>query len=246
MHACLVAVWSDELRINSGVFAPFLLLPLFLWGSDQIDYEHLDPRYYKYIKFYEAYTDKRVKQLITDIQDAEKKTGLMIGLSTGFFYNNQIRERTGSATITGNNLNYLWAIGVRFGYQTFRPSLFAKTFRPNVVGRRIYIEYIGGVPKQSRFGRVAYQSAMINADLMIDPVLPFVGRYLSVGFILGVGVGVIAQGISTNSFFGMMANTGVAFNFFGHNRVELEFKLLANKDISWWGGIVHVGYQYVF
>ncbi|BDQ29179.1 hypothetical protein ASB7_10160 [Helicobacter ailurogastricus] len=91
------------------------------------------------------------------------------------------------------------------------------------------------MPKQSDFGRISYQSATLNADLMIDPVLPYVGRYLSVGFILGVGVGVVAQGISTNSFFGMMANTGVAFNFFGHNRVELEFKLLANKDISWWG-----------
>ncbi|CCF80471.1 hypothetical protein HBZS_109190 [Helicobacter bizzozeronii CCUG 35545] len=44
----------------------------------------------------------------------------------------------------------------------------------------------------------------------------------------------------------MMLNTGIAFSVFGHNRVELAFKLLANKDVSWWGGVVNVGYQYVF
>ncbi|BDQ29180.1 hypothetical protein ASB7_10170 [Helicobacter ailurogastricus] len=146
--------------MDRGAFAPFLLLPLFLWGSDQIDFEHLDPKYYKYIKFYETYSDKDIKRLITDIKDAEKKTGLMIGLSTGFFYNNQIRERTGSATIMDNNLNYLWAIGVRFGYQTFRPSLFAKTFRPNVVGRRIYIQYIGGCLSNQTLGALATKARL--------------------------------------------------------------------------------------
>ncbi|BCD50334.1 hypothetical protein [Helicobacter suis] len=227
------------------VLCPFLFLCL-LQGAEIIDYEHLDPKYYKYIKFYGATTDQEIKRLVMDINDAEKKTGLIIGLSTGFFYNNQIRLSTGSKSITSNSLNYLWAIGVRFGYQTYRPSLFAKTMRPNIVGRRIYIQYIGAIPKQASIGRVGYQSAMINADLMIDPVLPLVGRYLSMGFLIGVGVGVVTQGVSTSSFFGMMASTGIAFTIFGHNRVELDFKLLANKDVSWWGGIVNVGYQYVF
>lgn len=235
---------GETLKVSAGLLVSALFLCQAL--LEGIDYETLDPKYYRYIKFYEKYSDKEIALLIDDIKAAEKKTGLIIGLSTGFFYNNQIRLKTGSKSITGNSLNYLWAIGVRFGYQSYRPSLFAKTFRPNVIGRRIYIQYIEAVPKQASIGRVGYQSATINADLMIDPVLPLVGRYLSMGFLLGIGVGVVSQGVNTNSFFGMMLNTGIAFSVFGHNRVELAFKLLANKDVSWWGGVVNVGYQYVF
>nr|WP_240451787.1 hypothetical protein [Helicobacter sp. L8] len=226
-----------------GVLGVFVLMFQVLWG---IDYKTLDPKYYKYIKFYEKYTDQEIALLIDDIQEAEKKTGLLLGLSTGFFYNSAIRQAMQKDTIRGRQMDYLWTIGVRFGYQTYRPSLFAKTMRPNFIGRRVYIQYIGAIPKQSNVGRIGYQSATINADLMIDPTLPLVQRYLSMGFLLGVGVGVVSQGTNTNSFFGMMANAGIAFSIFGHNRVELEFKILANKDVSWWGGLMHVGYQYVF
>ncbi|WP_049776998.1 hypothetical protein [Helicobacter felis] len=229
-------------KVLQASFFIFFYTPS-LWG---IDYKTLDPKYYKYIKFYGEYTDKEIALLIDSIKDAEKKTGLLLGVSTGFFYNSAIKHAMQEGSLEGKNMEYLWSVGARFGYQTFRPSLFAKTMRPNFIGRRIYIQYIGAIPKQSNIGTIGYQSATINADLMIDPNLPFVRRYLSVGFLLGVGVGVVSQGNNTSSFFGMMANTGIAFSILGHNRVELELKILANKDISWWGGLMHVGYQYVF
>ncbi len=96
----------------------------FYAGLNALDYDTLDPKYYKYIKYYKAYEDKEVEELIKDLKRANAKSGLILGINTGFFYNHEIMVRTNSSSITGNILNYLFAYGLRFGYQTFRPSFF--------------------------------------------------------------------------------------------------------------------------
>ncbi|AFI03972.1 hypothetical protein [Helicobacter cetorum] len=219
-----------------------------------IDYDTLDPKYYKYIKYYKAYEDKEVEELIRDLKRANAKSGLILGVNTGFFYNHEIMLKTNSSSITGNILNYLFAYGLRFGYQTFKPSLFARLVKPNIIGRRVYIQYYGGAPKKAEFGNVGFQSVMINGDFLLDFPLPFVGKYLYMGGYMGLGLGVIAQGTNHNAEWGMSFNTGLAITVLEKNRIEFEFKVLNNfpflhanpSSQTWWGALASVGYQYVF
>ncbi|OOP81289.1 hypothetical protein B0X28_01115, partial [Helicobacter pylori] len=166
----------------------------FYAGLSALDYDTLDPKYYKYIKYYKAYEDKEVEELIRDLKRANAKSGLILGINTGFFYNHEIMVKTNSSSITGNILNYLFAYGLRFGYQTFRPSFFARLVKPNIIGRRIYIQYYGGAPKKAGFGSVGFQSVMLNGDFLLDFPLPFVGKYLYMGGYMGLGLGVVAHG----------------------------------------------------
>ncbi|MGN8453213.1 hypothetical protein ACR9LO_01775 [Helicobacter pylori] len=219
-----------------------------------LDYDTLDPKYYKYIKYYKAYEDKEVEELIRDLKRANAKSGLILGINTGFFYNHEIMVKTNSSSITGNILNYLFAYGLRFGYQTFRPSFFARLVKPNIIGRRIYIQYYGGAPKKAGFGSVGFQSVMLNGDFLLDFPLPFVGKYLYMGGYMGLGLGVVAHGVNYTAEWGMSFNAGLALTVLEKNRIEFEFKILNNFPFlqsnsskeTWWGAIASIGYQYVF
>lgn len=57
----------------------------FCAGLNALDYDTLDPKYYKYIKYYKAYEDKEVEELIRDLKRANAKSGLILGINTGFF-----------------------------------------------------------------------------------------------------------------------------------------------------------------
>lgn len=57
----------------------------FYAGLSALDYDTLDPKYYKYIKYYKAYEDKEVEELIKDLKRANAKSGLILGINTGFF-----------------------------------------------------------------------------------------------------------------------------------------------------------------
>ncbi|AFI06609.1 hypothetical protein [Helicobacter cetorum] len=226
----------------------------FCTGLNAVDYDTLDPKYYKYIKYYKAYEDKEVEELIKNLKRANAKSGLILGVNTGFFYNHEIMLKTNSSSITGDILNYLFAYGVRFGYQTFKPSLFARLVKPNIIGRRVYIQYYGGVPKRANFGSVGFQSVMLNGDFLLDFPLPLVGKYLYLGGYMGLGLGVVAQGVNYASEWGMSFNVGLALTILEKNRIEFEFKVMNNFPFlqsssskeTWWGAIASVGYQYVF
>ncbi|CAJ99927.1 hypothetical protein [Helicobacter acinonychis] len=234
--------------------AVLLSLMGFYTGLNALDYDTLDPKYYKYIKYYKAYEDKEVEELIKNLKRANAKSGLILGINTGFFYNHEIMVKTNSSSITGNILNYLFAYGLRFGYQTFRPSFFARLVRPNIIGRRIYIQYYGGVPKKADFGSVGFQSVMLNGDFLLDFPLPFVGKYLYMGGYMGLGLGVVSHGINYTAEWGMSFNAGLALTILEKNRIEFGLKILNNFPFlqsssskeTWWGAIANIGYQYVF
>lgn len=48
----------------------------FYAGLNALDYDTLDPKYYKYIKYYKAYEDKEVEELIKDLKGRTLKAGL--------------------------------------------------------------------------------------------------------------------------------------------------------------------------
>ncbi|PAF49093.1 hypothetical protein BKH41_03110 [Helicobacter sp. 12S02232-10] len=214
-----------------------LLVLLFLGSvcvADTINYGTLDPSYYKYIKFYQKTTDKEIAELVQNLDEASKKTGLFLGLSVGAL---------GNDVASNLKKDYLFAYGAKFGYQSFIPSIFEKLFLPNYVGRRIYIQYLATESKEEPLGRLDFSTIAVNGDLMID--LP-VWKGLSAGIIAGIGLGSMIHGYNANSEFAAMLNTGFGVTFFGHNRLELELKFITDKNIEWLGALFMAGYQYVF
>ncbi|PAF43193.1 hypothetical protein [Helicobacter sp. 11S02596-1] len=214
-----------------------LLVLLFLGSvvaKETIDYGTLDPSYYPYIKFYQKTTDKEIADLVQNLNEADKKTGLFLGLSAGAFSNDVSSDLQN---------NYLFAYGAKFGYQSFIPSIFEKLFLPNYVGRRIYIQYLGTKGKEEALGRLGFSFIGVNGDVMID--LP-VFKNFSAGVIAGIGLGSMIHSYNANSEFGVMANAGFGVTIFGHNRLEFELKLITDKNIEWLGALFMTGYQYVF
>lgn len=206
----------------------------FVYAQDDLNYSSLDPSYYRYMKLYDKTSDKDIKKLINNIDEAHKKTGLFLGVSGGYFSNDVTSDDEG---------DYLFAYGAKFGYQSFLPSFFESIFLPNYVGRRIYIQYIGTVGKERPLGKLDFSSIFINGDMMIDVPL-FKG--FAAGVIMGMGLGSMTYNYNANSEFGAMVNAGFGITFFSHNRLELELKLITNKDIDWMGTLFMAGYQYVF
>lgn len=206
----------------------------FVYTQDDLNYGSLDPSYYRYMKLYDKTSDKDIKKLISNIDEAHKKTGLFLGVSGGYFSNDVTSDDEG---------DYLFAYGAKFGYQSFLPSFFESIFLPNYVGRRIYIQYIGTVGKERPMGKLDFSSIFINGDMMIDVPL-FKG--FATGVIMGMGLGSMTYNYNANSEFGAMVNAGFGITFFSHNRLELELKLITNKDIDWMGTLFMAGYQYVF
>lgn len=206
----------------------------FVYAQDDLNYGSLDPSYYRYMKLYGKTSDKDIKKLINNIDEAHKKTGLFLGVSGGYFSNDVTSDNEG---------DYLFAYGAKFGYQSFLPSFFESIFLPNYVGRRIYIQYIGTVGKERPMGKLDFSSIFINGDMMIDVPL-FKG--FAAGVIMGMGLGSMTYNYNANSEFGAMVNAGFGITFFSHNRLELELKLITNKDIDWMGTLFMAGYQYVF
>lgn len=214
-----------------------VLLCLFLGfvsAQDDLNYGSLDPSYYRYMKLYGKTSDKDIKKLINNIDEAHKKTGLFLGISGGYFSNDVTSDNEG---------DYLFAYGAKFGYQSFLPSFFESIFLPNYVGRRIYIQYIGTVGKERPLGKLDFSSIFINGDMMID--VPIFNGFAA-GVIMGMGLGSMTYNYNANSEFGAMINAGFGITFFSHNRLELELKLITNKNIDWMGTLFMAGYQYVF
>lgn len=71
--------------------------------------------------------------------------------------------RTNSSSITGNILNYLFAYGLRFGYQTFRPS-FLHAWLGQISLAGAFISNIMEGLLKAGFGSVGFQSVMLNGD----------------------------------------------------------------------------------
>ncbi|PAF47531.1 hypothetical protein BKH46_03640 [Helicobacter sp. 12S02634-8] len=211
-----------------------LLFAGVVFSQDSINYNKLDPSYYKYIKLYQPSTDADVAALIANLNEAQEKTGLFLGLSVGALDND----------ITSNlQKDYLFAYGAKFGYQSFMPSVFEKLFMPNYVGRRIYIQYLASQTQEDAMGKLNFSMVAISGDLLID--LP-VWRGFGAGVILGIGLGSMVHGYDANSEFGAILNTGFGVTLFGHNRLELELKLITDREVKWTGALFMAGYQYVF
>ncbi|PAF43463.1 hypothetical protein BKH45_01430 [Helicobacter sp. 11S03491-1] len=210
------------------------LLGGFVCASEEVDYNSLDPSYYQYIKMHPGATYKDIAKLIKNIQEANKKTGLFIGINVAALNNNVANDAI---------RDYLFGYGAKFGYQTFLPSSFDSLFLPNYVGRRIYVQYLGTIGKEEPLGKMSYSSITLNGDLMID--LPIYGGF-SAGMIAGIGLGSMVHGYDANSQFVAMVNTGIGITFFSKNRLEFELKLVTDKEVQWFGALFSVGYQYVF
>lgn len=214
--------------------AIFFCMFMSLYAQDDVDYDKLDPSYYKYIKLYHLTNDSQIKALINNLNAAKEKTGLFIGLNIGYLAND----------ISSNaEQNYLFGYGAKFGYQSFKPSFFESIIKPNYVGRRIYIQYLSAIPKEDNIGKIGFSSITLNGDILID--LPIFKGY-GAGIIMGAGLGNVVHGYNANSKFGGMVNAGFGVSILNHNRIELELKLIADKDIEWIGSLFTLGYQYVF
>ncbi|PAF51658.1 hypothetical protein [Helicobacter sp. 13S00477-4] len=205
-----------------------------LYASGEVDYNKLDPSYYRYLKFYQKTSDKDIAELIDNIDQAHKKTGLFLGINIGYF---------GNDLVSTAQKDYLFAYGAKFGYQSFLPSFFEKLFLPNYVGRRLYIQYFATKSKEESLGKLNFSSITLNGDMLID--LP-IWRGFGAGIIAGIGLGSMVRGYSASPELSAMLNTGFGVTLFGHNRLELELKIITNKSIDWMGTLFTLGYQYVF
>lgn len=218
------------------------MLRVFVWFclfvgviyAQALNYGSLDPSYYKYIKLYHSASDEEVSKLVENLNNARKKTGLFLGLSAGGF-NNDISSVA--------QKDYLFGYGAKFGYQSFLPSFFESIFYPNYVGKRIYIQFIGSSAKEEALGKLSFLSISVNGDLLID--LP-AWKGIGMGVIAGAGIGNMARNHDADSELMIMLNTGLGLSLFGHNRLELELKIISDRGISLMGSLFSIGYQYVF
>lgn len=215
------------------VFACFYLFVGFVCAQT-INYNSLDLSYYKYIKLYHNSSDEEVARFVRNLDEARKKTGLFLGLSAGGFSND---------VSSNSQKDYLFGYGVKFGYQSFLPSFFERIFYPNYVGKRVYVQFVGSNTKEETLGKLSFLSMSVNGDLLID--LP-VWKGIGMGVIAGVGLGSMVHGYDADSEFMVMLNTGLGLSLFGHNRLELELKIISDKGVAWMGSLFSIGYQYVF
>ncbi|PAF49338.1 hypothetical protein BKH43_06715 [Helicobacter sp. 13S00401-1] len=193
-----------------------------------INYDNLDPKYYRFMRFYNKYYDSDIAKLITAVDASELKSGFFVGgnlnLKLGTPLNAGLELTAGFINLKG---------GGRLGL-----------FTPNgPVGYRLYVNYIqsfGG-------GFITYFGG--NADLLIH--LPF-GYKKQQGFELALGLGLgnllSKSNASSNFKLGGSLNAGMSYVLKKH-RVELGVKVLAPINLTNFDTyfiVPSIGYAYVF
>ncbi|SQB98609.1 membrane protein [Helicobacter fennelliae] len=208
----------------------------FLDPSEPIDYSELNLKYYPYIIAYHATTDKEIATLINSLEASSSKTGIFIGIYGGWAFSNA----TNDPNYTSTNA---FAYGAKVGYQSFFPSLYDRLVIPNVVGSRIYLQYLGSNTKELSFSDYRLSGIGVSADILVD--MPITRNFQS-GAIMGLGLLSLVYDKSPNSSLGGLINLGFDFVLQKRHRIELEVKIIINNNLDWFGAIPMTGYSYVF
>ncbi|PAF45440.1 hypothetical protein [Helicobacter sp. 11S02629-2] len=193
-----------------------------------IDYDNLDPKYYKYIRYYAKYYDSDIARLITAVDAGELKSGFFVGGNLNLKANKPLNA--GLELVAGFvNLKG----GGRLGL-----------FTPNgPVGYRLYINYV----QNFGAGYISYFGG--NADLLVH--LPFAyKKEQGIELALGLGLGnMLASSTKDSSFkLGGSINLGLIY-VFKKQRIELGTKVLAPINLtnfSTYFIVPSLGYSYVF
>lgn len=201
-----------------------------------IDYENLSVKYYPYIKFYEASSDKQIATLINRIENSKLKDGIFLGVYSGLVVNNATNDPLYQSKTS-------FGYGAKVGFQSFFPSLYERLSIPSLVGSRLYLQYFSSGAKTLDFASIGFSAIGIGADLMID--LP-ISKLIESGIVFGPGLVSMIYDKSTDSSLGGVINTGFNVVIDKKHRVELEFKIVINNNLDWFGAMVLGGYSYVF
>lgn len=201
-----------------------------------IDYDKLDLSYYPYIIAYGAVSDEEIIDLVNNLEASNQKTGVFIGLYGGWIFHNATGE---PAYLKGNAFAY----GVKAGYQSFYPSLYDTLSVPNVVGSRIYLQYLGSNAKELHYADIGFSALGVSADILVD--MP-VAKGLEAGAIMGIGLLSMTYDRKTDASLGGVINLGFDVIVATKHRVEAELKFIINDRLDWFGALALVGYSYVF
>ena len=201
-----------------------------------IDYDKLDLSYYPYIIAYGAVSDEEIIDLVNNLEASNQKTGVFIGLYGGWIFHNATGE---PAYLKGNAFAY----GAKAGYQSFYPSLYDTLSVPNVVGSRIYLQYLGSNAKELHYADIGFSALGVGADILVD--MP-VAKGLEAGAIMGIGLLSMTYDRKTDASLGGVINLGFDVIVATKHRVEAELKFIINDRLDWFGALALVGYSYVF
>ena len=201
-----------------------------------IDYDKLDLSYYPYIIAYGAVSDEEIIDLVNNLEASNQKTGVFIGLYGGWIFHNATGE---PAYLKGNAFAY----GAKAGYQSFYPSLYDTLSVPNVVGSRIYLQYLGSNAKELHYADIGFSALGVSADILVD--MP-VAKGLEAGAIMGIGLLSMTYDRKTDASLGGVINLGFDVIVATKHRVEAELKFIINDRLDWFGALTLVGYSYVF
>lgn len=201
-----------------------------------LDYDNLDLSYYPYIIAYNATTDEEIIDLVNSLEASNQKTGVFIGLYGGWIFHNATND---PAYLSGN----AYAYGAKVGYQSFYPSLYDRLSIPNIVGSRIYVQYLGSNAKELSYADIGFSGVGVSADILVD--LP-VAKGLESGAIMGLGLFSMAYDNKPDSSLGGVINLGFDVVIATKHRTEAEIKFIINDKLDWFGVATMVGYSYVF
>lgn len=201
-----------------------------------IDYDKLDLSYYPYIIAYGATTDEEIIELVNNLENSDQKTGVFIGVYGGGIFHNVTGD---PLYLKGNAVAY----GAKAGYQSFYPSLYDTLSFPNIVGGRIYLQYLGSNAKELNYSDIGFSSLGVSADILVD--LP-VTKGIESGAIMGLGLLSMTYDNKTDASLGGVVNLGFDVVLHAKHRVEAELKFIINDRLDWFGALTLVGYSYVF
>lgn len=204
----------------------------------QIDYPNLDSKYYPYIRARNKYYDKDIKQIISNVDNAEKKNAFFLGVFYGFNFNVAIPFLTNSNIPLEYTKANPTLFGLHAGYQKYTGS-----FLPiNKFGYQIYIDFCVS------FGKAGIFFTGINADVLWD-IVEFNSLIVNVNIGLGLGSAKIT-GLSASIYDdkyepAYKINTGLGFRYH-HQKIGLYFGSMQSIASGYLSYITTIGYDYVF
>ncbi len=208
----------------------FMMVLALMCLAEEVDYQNLDPKYYRYIRFYGDTSDEAIAELIRNVDNGEDKSSLFLGIALG-----------GMPSMQNNQIDPIY--GAKLGYQSFLPSFFDRLSKPGILGNRIYIQYYTGNVSRGVFGREQFSNISLAYDVLLD--LPIMARW-DAGLICGIGVGNLVYGESAISRLSLLANIGFGTSFLKHHRLDFELKIIPTANFDYFSTLFSLGYNYVF
>ncbi len=209
-----------------------------------IDYRHLDSKYYPYIHTRNKFYDKDIANIIHDVDAAEKKNAFFIGMVYGVSFNMAF-PLFGNPNIIGMQgikhtaVNFS-LFGLRAGYQKYTGNVFPI----NRFGYQIYIDFCVD------FGRNGLFFTGMNADMLWD----FLNKtkYIA-GMNLGVGLGgAKITGLAISPYgdkyeAAYRINLGISMRYpLHHHKVGIYFGSVQGLERGFFSYTATIGYDYVF